>query len=76
MSTSSALYTSESLKANDAPTYASLKGKVNPGLLQSLQEMKYEFMTPVQSKVMAELPTMQSDWYVLPAPDRENIRIA
>ncbi len=69
MSTTSALYTSQSLQAADAPTYASLKGRLDPGLLQSLQEMNYNFMTPVQSKVMAELPTMQSDWYVLPAPN-------
>ena len=65
MSTSAAMYTSESLKAANAPTFSTLKGELDPGLLQSLQEMKFDYMTPVQSKVMTEMPTMNSDWFVL-----------
>ena len=65
MSASAALYTSESLKASNAPTFSILKGKLDPGLLQSLQEMNFDFMTPVQSKVMKEMPTMHADWFVL-----------
>ena len=68
MSTSAALYTSESLEAANAPTFSTLKEQLDPGLLQSLREMKFDFMTPVQSKVMSEMPTMHSDWYVLSRP--------
>lgn len=62
MSTSAALYTSASLKAANAPTFGTLQGKVDSGLLQSLNDMGFDFMTPVQAKVMSGLPTMNSDW--------------
>ena len=62
MSTSAALYTSESLKAANALPYSSMEGKLDPLLLQALKDMKFDFMTPVQSKVLAGLPSLKSDW--------------
>ena len=62
MSTSAALYTSESLKAANALPYSSLEGKLDPMLLQALKDMNFDFMTPVQSKVMTGLPSLKSDW--------------
>ena len=62
MSTSAALYTSESLKAANALPYSSMEGKLDPLLLQALKDMNFDFMTPVQSKVLAGLPTFKSDW--------------
>lgn len=63
MSTSAALYTSETLRAANAPSFSTLQGKVDPALLQALQEMKFDYMTPVQAKVLSDLPRMNSDWY-------------
>ncbi len=63
MSTSAALYTSETLKAASAPPFGTLQGKLDPALLQALRELKFDFMTPVQEKVMNELPGLDSDWY-------------
>ena len=62
MSTSAALYTSESLKAANALPYSSLEGKLDPLLLQALKDMNFDFMTPVQSKVLTGLPSLKSDW--------------
>ncbi|KAK4610423.1 ATP-dependent RNA helicase, mitochondrial [Fulvia fulva] len=50
--------------APDALPFSSLKGKINDGLLQSLDAMGYEYMSPVQQKVLSELPTFQSDCLV------------
>lgn len=67
MSTSRALYSSASLKAANAQPYSSMQGRLDPVLLAALQDvMGFEFMTPVQSKVLSALPTLQSDWYVFP----------
>ena len=62
MSTSAALYTSESLKAANALPYSSMEGKLDPLLLQALKDMNFDFMTPVQSKVLSGLPSLKSDW--------------
>ncbi len=62
MSTSAALYTSESLKAANALPYSSMEGRLDPLLLQALKDMNFDFMTPVQSKVLAGLPSLKSDW--------------
>ena len=62
MSTSAALYTSESLKAANALPYSSMEGKLDPLLLQALNDMNFDFMTPVQSKVLTGLPSLKSDW--------------
>ena len=68
MSTTAALYTSESLKAANAQPYSSMEGKLDPMLLQALKDMKFDFMTPVQSKVLSGLPSLKSDWSVIIAP--------
>ena len=47
-----------------AQPWRSMKGKLNDRLLLGLQGMRYEFMTPVQHKVLSELPTFQSDCVV------------
>lgn len=65
MSTSGALYTSASLKAANALPYSSMEGKLDPMLLQALTDMKFDFMTPVQSKVLGGLPSLNSDWSVI-----------
>lgn len=62
MSTSAALYTSESLKAANALPYSYMEGTLDPMLLQALKDMNFDFMTPVQSKVLAGLPSLKSDW--------------
>lgn len=62
MSTSGALYSSASLKAANAQPYTAMEGKLDPMLLQALKDMEFEFMTPVQSQVLAGLPSLMSDW--------------
>lgn len=64
MSTSGALYSSASLKAANAQPYSSMEGTLDPMLLLALKDMKFEFMTPVQSKVLGGLPSLQSDCLV------------
>lgn len=40
-----------------------MKGKLDPVLLEALKDvMGFDFMTPVQSKVLSGLPTLKSDW--------------
>ena len=65
MSTTGALYTSESLKAANAQPYSTVDGRLDPMLLQALKDMKFDFMTPVQSKVLSGLPSLKSDWSVI-----------
>ncbi|CAK4031419.1 ATP-dependent RNA helicase MSS116, mitochondrial [Lecanosticta acicola] len=50
--------------AQDAQPYSGLKGKLNDGLLAGLEGMGYQYMTPVQQKVLSQLPTFQSDCLV------------
>jgi superfamily II DNA/RNA helicase len=45
-----------------APPYRSMQGIVNPSILEALDAMKYEYMTPVQSKVLTLIPTGRNDW--------------
>lgn len=45
-------------------TYASLAGKLNPQLLKGLEVMGYTHMTPVQERVLTDLPNWQSDCLV------------
>lgn len=71
MSSSSALFSSASLKAANAQPYSSMKGKLDPVLLEALKDvMGFDFMTPVQSKVLSGLPTLRSDWYVKVQPQK------
>ncbi|OGE55041.1 hypothetical protein PENARI_c005G00610 [Penicillium arizonense] len=49
---------------DDAVPYTSMAGKLDPKLLQALKVMEFEFMTPVQHRVLTELPTWRSDCLV------------
>lgn len=63
MSRSSALFSNAELKAANAQPYSSMEGKLDPVLLDALKDvMGFDFMTPVQSKVLSGLPTLRSDW--------------
>lgn len=62
MSTTGALHGNTSLMAAKAPTFNSMRGKLDSALLQALRDMKFEYMTPVQEKVVSGLPTSHSDW--------------
>ncbi|KXS95212.1 hypothetical protein AC578_6937 [Pseudocercospora eumusae] len=44
--------------------YSSLKGKLNDGLLAGIESMGYGYMTPVQQKVLTELPDFSADCLV------------
>lgn len=44
--------------------YSSMAGKLDPRLLQALKVMKFDFMSPVQDRVLTELPNFQSDCLV------------
>lgn len=59
-----AVYSSASLKESNAQLFNSMTGKVHPQLLQGLEAMGFEYMTPVQSKVLTELPSFRSDCLV------------
>ena len=59
-----AVYSTASLRESNAQEFRSLDGKLNPGLLKSLASMGYEYMTPVQSKVLSDLPDFRSDCLV------------
>ena len=63
MPSTTALFSTTSLKAAGAQPYASMEGKLDPLLLGSLREMGMEYMTPVQSKVLS-MPSLTTDWYV------------
>lgn len=65
MSTSGTLYSGASLKAADPQPYSVMEGKLDPMLLQALRDMKFDYMTPVQSQVLAGSPSIissKSDW--------------
>jgi len=59
-----AVYSSASLKESNAQLFGSMAGKLQPELLQGLEAMGFEYMTPVQNKVLAELPSFRSDCLV------------
>ncbi|KAE8350011.1 P-loop containing nucleoside triphosphate hydrolase protein [Aspergillus coremiiformis] len=47
-----------------AQPYATMAGKLNAKLLQAVQGMGFEYMTPVQHRVFTELPNWRSDCLV------------
>lgn len=47
-----------------AKEYASLAGKLDPALLEGLDRMGFKYMSPVQQKVLSELPSLTSDCLV------------
>ncbi|KAF2114741.1 ATP-dependent RNA helicase MSS116 mitochondrial precursor [Lophiotrema nucula] len=46
------------------PPYETMAGKLDRTLLAGVKKMGFEFMTPVQQKVLTELPTVSSDCLV------------
>lgn len=62
MSNPPARFTTSSVKAANAQPFSSMQGKLNPSLLEGLDAMGFEYMTPVQKKVLAELPSFNGDW--------------
>ena len=49
--------------ASEAKTYSSMEGKLDGSLLKSIKEvMGFEYMTPVQDKVLNGLPSLKTDW--------------
>lgn len=60
-----ALYsTSAHGQGEGAQKYETLKGKLDDALLAGLAKMGFEYMSPVQQKVLAELPSLSSDCLV------------
>jgi hypothetical protein len=57
-----ALYSTSSLKLANAMPFNSLSEKLDSGILKALDEMQYEYMTPVQEKVLSSMPSLRSDW--------------
>jgi superfamily II DNA/RNA helicase len=57
-----AVYSTSSLKQANAMPFKSLNSKLDPGILKALDEMEYEYMTPVQEKVLSSLPNLRTDW--------------
>lgn len=57
-----AVYSTSALKRANAMPYKSLTGNFDPGILKALDEMHYEYMTPVQEKVLSSLPSLRADW--------------
>lgn len=49
---------------SDAQPYSSMAGKLDGKLLQALKVMGFEHMTPVQQRVLTELPDFRSDCLV------------
>ena len=64
MSGATAVYSTASLAESRATMYKSMAGKVQQPLLDALQQRGYEYMTPVQEKVLTELPSFSSDCLV------------
>ena len=59
-----AVYSTASLREAKAQSFRSMENKLNPALLKALEVMKFEYMTPVQSKVLSDLPSFRSDCLV------------
>lgn len=62
MSNPQARFTTSSQKAANAQSFSSMQGKLNPSLLEGLNAMGFEYMTPIQKKVLGELPSFKGDW--------------
>lgn len=44
--------------------YSDMQGKLHPGLLEGVDAMGFKYMSPVQEKVLSELPSLSSDCLV------------
>lgn len=61
---SEAVYDSKSLSESQAPTFRSLGSRLQVPFLRALDDMGYEFMTPVQEKVLSALPSSSGEFLV------------
>lgn len=61
-STMQAVYSTSALRQANAMPFKSLNSKLDPGILKALDVMGYEFMTPVQEKVLNSLSSLRTDW--------------
>lgn len=52
------------LSSDGAQQYASMYGKLDSRLLEALSVLGYQYMTPVQNKILTELPSWRSDCLV------------
>ncbi|KAL4882076.1 DEAD box ATP-dependent RNA helicase [Aspergillus karnatakaensis] len=59
----SATMTNSAQNAGPLP-YSALEGKIHPKLLKATEVMNYDLMTPVQQRVLTELPNLRSDLLV------------
>lgn len=57
-----AVYSTSALRQANAMPFKSLDSKLDPGILKALDAMGYEFMTPVQEKVLSSLSSLRADW--------------
>lgn len=55
-------HTGPSLNTPDAQPFSTLEGVLNPALLKGLDDMGFDKMTPVQSKVLGGLRPLRRDW--------------
>lgn len=63
-STNTELYTAKILAEGKMKPYKSMAGKLQQPLLLALEKKGYDFMTPVQEKVLTELPNFAADCLV------------
>ncbi|KAF2424512.1 P-loop containing nucleoside triphosphate hydrolase protein [Tothia fuscella] len=61
---SDAVYDTKTLKESNAKTFNSLGNKLQAPFLEALNDMGYEYMTPVQEKVLTQLPSNSSECLV------------
>ncbi|KAF2834889.1 ATP-dependent RNA helicase MSS116 [Patellaria atrata CBS 101060] len=61
---SEAAYSTSSLRERNAQPYKSMAGKLHPELLASLDAMSFEYMTPVQEKVLTGMSDFRADLLV------------
>ena len=62
MSTSAALYSSTSLKEMNAAPFNSMSDRLDPALLEAVDQMNFQYMTPVQEQVLKNLKPFNKDW--------------
>jgi ATP-dependent RNA helicase MSS116 len=55
---------STSAGSGEAKPYSDMAGTLDPALLNGLDKMGFQFMSPVQQKVLTELPSITSDCIV------------
>lgn len=59
------MHTTGFLRSVDPLPFSCMKGKLDSALLEGLDAMGLKVMTPVQNKVLNDLPSLKSDWFVI-----------